>query len=93
MLLYIELLSCHSQMIKILKAILAYFGKSTYAKAHLRQQFKEGDEGDHVDALQKIGKTRFGTHWSGANSLEKSLPQVRHLVQSGTIKLKVCSIQ
>ena len=63
-------------MIKILKAILAYFGQSTYAKAHLRMQFKEGNNSEHVDVLQKIGKTRFSTHWSGANSLEKSLPQV-----------------
>ncbi|ETW75486.1 hypothetical protein HETIRDRAFT_430831 [Heterobasidion irregulare TC 32-1] len=36
-------------MIKILKAILAYFGSSTYAKAHLRMQFKGGD-GKHSGA-------------------------------------------
>ncbi|ETW77136.1 hypothetical protein HETIRDRAFT_327118 [Heterobasidion irregulare TC 32-1] len=56
-------------------------------------QFKEGDNGEHVSALQNIGKTRFGTHWSGAYLLEMSLPQVRHLVQSGTIKLKHKKVQ
>lgn len=74
--------SCSRQTIKVLKAILTYFGKSKYAKAHLRKQCEEA----HVDALQKIGKTRFGT-----NSLEKCLLHMRQLVQSGIIKFRVHS--
>ena len=89
---YINSFTVIFQMIKILKAILAYLRKSTYAKAHLCMQFKEGDDGKHIDMLQKIGKTHFGTHWSGANSLEKSLPQAWNLMQSSTIKIKVCTL-
>jgi len=42
-----------------------------------------------VKALQKIGKTRFGTYWMAATSLEPCLPAIRKLVEEGVIKFKV----
>ncbi|KAA1478980.1 hypothetical protein DENSPDRAFT_788642, partial [Dentipellis sp. KUC8613] len=75
-------------MITTLKAIIGYFGRSVHARAMLRKQFDEESGDEKVRALQKIGKTRFGTFWTAAVSLCQSLSKIRDLVIKGDIKFK-----
>jgi hypothetical protein len=42
-----------------------------------------------VKALQKIGKTRFGTNWTACVALEPCLSFIRGLVGTKVIKFKV----
>jgi len=44
-----------------------------------------------VKALQKIGKTRFGTNWTACVALEPCLSFIRGLVNAKIIKFKVAS--
>jgi hypothetical protein len=73
----------------MLKGIMKYFSKSTYSTTLLRREQNLAGEDEPVKALQKIGKTRFGTHWTAASSLDPCLPNVRNLVVNRTIKFKV----
>jgi hypothetical protein len=73
----------------MLKALIKYFSKSSYATTLLRQQRNLAGDDEPVNALQKIGKTRFGTHWMAANALDPCLPSIRSLVLGGKIKFKV----
>ena len=50
------------------------------------------DSDQKLRALQKIGKTRFGTYWTSAQSLLPALPKIRSLVQAKEIKFKVSSL-
>ncbi|KAI0683440.1 hypothetical protein BC835DRAFT_1295844, partial [Cytidiella melzeri] len=70
-----------------LKKIVAHFSKSTFSKAMLQL---EDSDGHKLSALQKIGKTRFGTYWTSAQSLLPALPKIRSLVQARKIRFKVC---
>ena len=62
---------------------------------HLHTKLKEqrnmaGEEISSIKALQKIGKTRFGTHWTAANGLSNPcLSNIRQLVINKTIHFKV----
>lgn len=76
-------------MLSMLKPIIRHFSKSTKSVAHLRKERRIGNEDEKVNMLQKIGKTRFGTHWLAAVSLEQCFPNIRHLVESKDIKFKV----
>lgn len=58
----------------------------------LRKECNMAGEDVPVKALKKVGKTRFGTHWTAANALDPCLPYVRNLVIAKTIKFKVNSI-
>ncbi|TFY64064.1 hypothetical protein EVG20_g6072 [Dentipellis fragilis] len=80
-------------MITMLKAIVAYFGRSVHARAMLRKQLDAESGDEKIGALQKIGKTRFGTFWMAAVSLSQSLSKIRDLVIKGDIKFKKSSIQ
>lgn len=84
----ITTLECFRWMISLLKAIVKHFSKSTISVAHLRKERRvEGD--DHtVNGLQKIGKTRFGTHWSAAVSLQQCLANIKTLVENKIVKFK-----
>jgi hypothetical protein len=73
----------------ILKGTIKYFSKATYATNLLRKERNLAGDDEPVKALQKIGKTRFGTHWMAANALDPCLPNVRNLVTSKKIKFKV----
>lgn len=73
----------------ILKGIIKYFSKSTYSTTLLQKERNLAGDDEPVKALQKIGKTRFGTHWMAANALDPCLPNVRNLVTSEKIKFKV----
>jgi hypothetical protein len=42
-----------------------------------------------MSAFQKIGKTRFGTHWVAAVSFEKALFPIHFLVADHTISFDV----
>jgi hypothetical protein len=75
----------------ILKGIIKHFSKSGYSATLLRKERNLAVEDEPVRALQKIGKTRFGTHWTAANALDPCLPHIRNLVSSKTIKFKVTS--
>ncbi|KAG2070290.1 hypothetical protein BDR04DRAFT_1118473 [Suillus decipiens] len=46
-----------------------------------------------VKALEKIGKTCFGTYWTAANALDLCLPHIHNLVVAKSIKFKNMKIQ
>lgn len=71
------------------KKILAHVSKSTHSRALLRE---EDEDGDTLLALKKIGKTRFGSTWSSADSILPAMPRIRELVIAKEIKFKVCSL-
>ncbi|KAL7280348.1 hypothetical protein ACG7TL_005266 [Trametes sanguinea] len=73
-----------------MKQIVAHFSKSTFGRAKLQQ---EVDGEPRLHALQKVGKTRFGSHWTAAQSLLPALPRIRELVQNKEIKFKHRRIQ
>jgi hypothetical protein len=73
---------------KTLKAIIAYFSNSVFARTLLRKQEDQNDA--PLPAIQKIGKTRFGSYWLAANLVKECLPRIRELVQAKEIKFKVC---
>ncbi|KAF8124091.1 ribonuclease H-like domain-containing protein, partial [Boletus edulis] len=76
-------------MLSRLRPTLKHFSKSSHSVAHLRQERRVDNDDQTVRALQKIGNTRFGTHWMAATSLEQCLPNIRGLVEKKTIKFKV----
>jgi hypothetical protein len=47
-----------------------------------------GEDGP-VKALQKIGKTQFGTYWLACTALDPCLMHIRTLVTLKTVKFKV----
>lgn len=71
-------------MADVMKPLLGYFSKSSHATNQLRELRNASTE--RTGELQKIGKTRFGTHWSAAVALQPCLSHIRTLVQNGTIK-------
>ena len=73
----------------MLQAILRHFSKSSYSTTVLRKERNVAGDDEPVKALQKIGKTRFGTYWMAATSLEPCLPTIRKLVVEGVFKFKV----
>ena len=77
------------QMLSMLRPIIRHFSKLAKSVAHLRKEHHIGNEDEKVNMLQKIGKTRFGTHWLAAVSLEQCFPNICHLVESKDIKFKV----
>ena len=70
-----------------MQSIIQHFSHSTYSTTLLRQN--DGNE-KPLKALQTIGKTRFGTYWLAAQSLEPCLQQIQKLVSKGEVKFKVC---
>ncbi|KAJ2983808.1 hypothetical protein NUW54_g10593 [Trametes sanguinea] len=83
-------LSAFREPMSDMKRIVSHFSKSTYGRAMLQQ---ETDSGRRLLGLQKVGKTRFGSHWSAAQSLLPALPRIRELVQAKEIKFKHKRIQ
>ncbi|CDO74690.1 hypothetical protein BN946_scf184960.g4 [Trametes cinnabarina] len=73
-----------------MKQIVAHFSKSTFGRAKLQQ---EVDGEPRLHALQKVGKTRFGSHWTAAQSVLPALPRIRELVQNKEIKFRHRRIQ
>jgi hypothetical protein len=73
----------------LLKGIIKYFSKSGFSTALLQKEQHLAREDEPVKALQKIGKTHFGTHWTTANVLDPCLPHMQNLVNARTIKFKV----
>ncbi|KAJ7608836.1 ribonuclease H-like domain-containing protein [Mycena polygramma] len=71
---------------------VAEFKPSTFSAATLRKQ-DNVDTGERVLALKKIGKTRFGTHWTSAVATEQALSTIRHLVETDVIKFPNKKIQ
>ncbi|KAG0700235.1 ribonuclease H-like domain-containing protein, partial [Suillus ampliporus] len=76
-------------LMSMLKGIIKHFSKSSYSTTLLRQDRNLAGDDEPVKALQKIGKTRFGTHWTAANALDPCLPNIRNLVGLRAIKFKV----
>jgi len=74
-------------MLALLKKTNTYFSKSTFSSTLLcdSRQTAEITGG----GLIKIGKTRFGTHWTSAMGLRRCLPFIKELMNSGTAKPKV----
>jgi len=75
---------------KTLKAIIAYFSHSVFARTLLWKQDNHDNSDSQLPAIQKIGKTWFSTHWLAANSVKECLPRIWELVQAKEIKFKVC---
>lgn len=76
-------------MMSMLKGIIKHFSKSSISRALLIKQHNLAGKDKPVKVLKKIGKTRFGAHWTGANALNPCLPNIRNLVVSKEIKFKV----
>ena len=72
----------HSQPLSTMKSIVRHFSKSTWSTTMLRKERNLAGEDEPVKALQKVGKTRFGTHWTAACALDPCLPYIRNLVFS-----------
>lgn len=47
---------------------------------------------ERLKALQKVGKTQFGTQWTAANALDPCLTHIRSLVINKAVKFKVHSL-
>jgi hypothetical protein len=73
------------------KLIVKHFSKSTFSTSTLLKQTNI-ETGAPIKALQKIGKTRFGTHWTSGVAMDQALPNIRHMVLTGVIKFKVMFI-
>lgn len=73
----------------ILKAIIQFFSHSGYSALLLKQERNLAGNDEPVRALQKIGTTRFGTHWSAANALDPCLSSISNLVIAKKFKFKV----
>ena len=76
-------------MILLLKLIVKHFSKSTISVAHLRKERRVDGNDQTVNSLQKISKTRFGTHWSAAVSLQQCLTNIKTLIEKKIVKFKV----
>jgi hypothetical protein len=74
-------------MLALLKKTNAYFSKSTFSSTLLRDARETAEIAG--GGLIKIGKTRFGTHWTSAVGLRRCLPFIKDLMNSGTAKPKV----
>lgn len=72
-----------------MKAIIKHFSKSNLSTALLRKEQNCSGEDEPVKALQKVGKTRFGTHWTAAAALDPCMQAIRKLVENGEVKFKV----
>ncbi|KAF9549384.1 hypothetical protein CPC08DRAFT_648213 [Agrocybe pediades] len=75
--------------IQTLKSVIKHFSKSSLSTHKLREARALGENDEHVNAIQKVGKTHFRTHWLSATSLVPCLPAIRGLVVSKVIKFKV----
>jgi hypothetical protein len=76
-------------MMTMLKALIKYFSKSSYVTTLLWQQRNLVGDDKPVNALQKIGKTHFRTHWMAVNALDPCLSSIQSLVLAGKIEFKV----
>ena len=72
-----------------MKNIIKYFSKSSLGTAHLESLNKLTNPEEALKKLQKVGGTRFGTHWTAAAALQPCLANIRTLAETGTIKFKV----
>lgn len=70
----------------VLKTIMSHFSHSTLGRSLLNKEvFSE----DKIHALQKVGNTQFGSHYSAAASLLPAMEKMRELVQVKEIKFSV----
>lgn len=74
------------QLLANLRKIIKYFRKSTIASTELTiLRLQDGVS----RGLESIGKTRFATVYWAAESVKRCLPQLRQLMDSGKVPLKV----
>ncbi|KAJ3512736.1 hypothetical protein NMY22_g15246 [Coprinellus aureogranulatus] len=76
--------------ISVMKGVVKFFKKSTFSTLALREQ--RAAEGEKVMALQKVARTRFGTHYDAAQALIPQLSSIRALVNNKTVKFKDANI-
>ncbi|KAG2086372.1 ribonuclease H-like domain-containing protein [Suillus cothurnatus] len=78
-------------LMSMLKGIIKYFSKSMYSTTILRKERNLAGDDEPVKALEKIGKTRFGTYWTttAANALDPCLPHIRNLVVAKASKYQI----
>lgn len=77
------------QAISPLRKVLTYFKKSTLADTELT--ILRAEEGI-ARGLESIGKTRFATVYWSALSVKQCLPELRRVVKTGRLSIKVCQI-
>ncbi|KAF9521628.1 hypothetical protein CPB83DRAFT_900472 [Crepidotus variabilis] len=75
-------------LLMLMKGLIKYFSKSSKGCDALRTERNINGDDEPVKMLQKIGKTRFGTHWLGATSVEPCLSSLRKVVEKKIIKFK-----
>ncbi|KAK7041309.1 ribonuclease H-like domain-containing protein [Favolaschia claudopus] len=74
------------------KVIVSHFNKSSISTSNLAKTINE-DTGEKILKLQKVGGTRFGTHWSAGAALDPALPNIRQLVENKIVKFKNKKVQ
>ena len=72
-----------------MKGIVKYFSKSSFGTANLANENWRNSPDEKIQKLQKVGRTRFGTHWTSATTLQPCLPNIRALAEHQTITFKV----
>jgi len=81
------------QFISPMKSIIQHFSKSSFSTTKLHEARNVAGNDEPVKALQKIGKTRFGTYWLASTALDPCLSAIRELVGAKVMKFKVDSSQ
>ncbi|KAF8887470.1 ribonuclease H-like domain-containing protein, partial [Gymnopilus junonius] len=71
-------------MLSLLKKTNAYFSKSTFSSTVLKDARETAEVAG--GGLIKIGKTRFGMHWTSAVVLRHCFPFIKDLMDSGKAK-------
>jgi len=72
-----------------MKGIVKYFSKSSFGTANLANENRDDSSDTKYQKLQKVGRTRFGTHWTSATTLEPCLSNIRTLAENRVITFKV----
>ena len=73
-------------MLGTTKKIVSYFSHSTSNASQLAEMRREVGIGR---GLEKVGKTRFATHYWSAMSVDRNLSSISSLVREGFAGIKV----
>ena len=68
------------------KKVISYFSHSTHNASRLTAMRQEAGV---ARGLEKVGKTRFATHYWSALSVERNLSSISSLVKDGSATIKV----
>ncbi|KAJ7248011.1 hypothetical protein C8J57DRAFT_1522570 [Mycena rebaudengoi] len=77
-----------AQYLSFTKGVISRVSRSSHSTGILREQYNV-DTGEPIQALKKIGKTRFGTYWTSSVGLDRSVRNIRQMVATGVVMFKV----